>query len=44
LDEVEWQPAQRLPPYRARRGRAGAGRQEQLFDLDEAEVVAASDH
>jgi len=44
LDEVEWQPARRLPPYRARRGRAGAGRQEQLFDLDEAEVVAASDH
>ena len=41
LEEVAWQPAQRLAPYRARRVRAGAGRQEPLFDLEE-EVAASS--
>lgn len=43
VDAVVWWPAQRLPPYRARRKRTGAGRQDLLFALD-AEEVAAPDH
>ncbi|MDQ3225844.1 MAG: hypothetical protein M3Q50_04340, partial [Chloroflexota bacterium] len=31
LDEVEWHPAQRVTPYRARRRRRGEGQQERLF-------------
>jgi hypothetical protein len=36
LDEVEWHPAQRLPPYRPRRTRAGDERQERPFDVEPA--------
>jgi putative transposase len=42
LEEMAWQPAQRLAPYQARRVRAGAGRQEQLFHLEEEKGVATS--
>ncbi len=42
LGEAAWLPAQRLPPYRARRVRAGAGHQKPLFALDGEDVTAAS--
>jgi putative transposase len=41
VEEVDWEPARRLPPYRARRPRGVAGRQERLFDGSE-EAPAAS--
>ena len=44
LDEVGWEPAQRLPPYRARSVHAGASRQEHLFDLEEDDVTASAAH
>jgi hypothetical protein len=44
LDEVEWKPAQRLPPYRARYAPAGTSRQEHLFDLEAADVTASAAH
>ncbi len=44
LDEVAWEPAQRLPPYRARSVHAGASRQEHLFDLEEDDVTASAAH
>jgi transposase len=42
LEEVRWEPAQRLRPYRARRSRGTAGRQERLFELRAEDVSAAS--
>lgn len=42
LDAVEWHPAQRLAPYRPRRARTGARRQDRLFELGEEDVGAAS--
>jgi hypothetical protein len=44
LDEVAWEPAQRLPPYRARSVHAGASRQEHLFDLEENDATASAAH
>jgi len=44
LTIVEWVPAQRLPPYRARSVHAGASRQEHLFDLEEDDFTASAAH
>lgn len=44
VDDVEWEPAQRLAPYRARHGHAAASRQEHLFDLEEDDVTASAAH
>jgi hypothetical protein len=38
LDEVDWQPARRLAPDRARQKRAEAGRQARLF-ADEGDAA-----
>jgi hypothetical protein len=42
LEEVDWQPAQRLPPYRARRTRAETGLQEPLFAGAHGDEVVSS--
>jgi hypothetical protein len=42
VDAVAWEPARRLPPYRARRPRGSAGRQERLFDLSEEAPTASA--
>ncbi len=40
LDKVEWRPAQRLAPYRARRQRQTKERQAQLLDMDQDDLRA----
>lgn len=44
VDEVEWEPAQRLSPYRARDVHIAASRQEPLFDLEEDAVTTSAAH
>jgi hypothetical protein len=42
LEEVDWQPAQRLSPYRARRTRAETGLQEPLFAGAHGDEIVSS--
>jgi hypothetical protein len=42
VEEVAWEPAQRLSPYRNRRPRGAAGRQEPLFDFPEEALTAST--
>ena len=44
VDEVAWEPAQRLSPYRSRHMHVAASRQEPLFDLEEDDVTASAAH
>lgn len=42
VDEVAWEPAQRLSPYRARDLHTAASRQQPLFDLEEDDIASTA--
>jgi len=44
VEDVAWEPAQRLSSYRARHVSAGASRQEPLFDLEADDVTVSAAH
>jgi len=42
VDDLEWEPAQRLSPYRARVLHIAASRQQPLFDLEDDDIASSA--